>query len=67
MRSTTGSSDNKRLQAGRERRAPETRRYATAFAGDREGQYAIAINDQWRICLRFGAGDAYDVEVADDH
>ena len=35
--------------------------------GDREGQYAIAINDQWRICFRFEGGDAYDVEVCDCH
>ncbi len=35
--------------------------------GDREGQYAIAVNDQWRICFRFEDGDAYDVEVCDYH
>lgn len=35
--------------------------------GDREGQYGIAINDQWRICFRFEGGDAYDVEVCDYH
>ena len=35
--------------------------------GDREGQHAIAINDQWRICFRFEDGDAYDVEVCDYH
>ena len=35
--------------------------------GDRKGQYAIAINDQWRICFRFVDGDAYDVEVGDYH
>ena len=35
--------------------------------GKREGQYAIAINDQWRICFRFKGGDAYDVEVCDYH
>jgi proteic killer suppression protein len=35
--------------------------------GDREGQYAISINDQWRICFRFENGDAYDVEVCDYH
>ena len=35
--------------------------------GDREGQYAIAINDQWRICFRFEGGDAYDFEVCDYH
>jgi proteic killer suppression protein len=35
--------------------------------GDRKGQHAIAINDQWRICFRFIDGDAYDVEVVDYH
>ena len=38
-----------------------------ALSGDRIGQYAIAINDQWRICFRFEDGDAYDVEVCDYH
>jgi proteic killer suppression protein len=37
------------------------------LAGDREGQYAIAINDQWRICFRFEDGDAFDVEITDYH
>jgi proteic killer suppression protein len=35
--------------------------------GDREGQYAIAVNDQWRICFLFSDGDAYDVEITDYH
>jgi toxin HigB-1 len=34
---------------------------------DREGQYSISINDQWRICFRFANGDAYDVEITDYH
>lgn len=38
-----------------------------ALERDRKGQYAIAINDQWRICFRFVDGDAYDVEVTDYH
>ncbi|MFW3615498.1 type II toxin-antitoxin system RelE/ParE family toxin [Billgrantia antri] len=33
--------------------------------GDREGQHSIRINDQWRICFRFEAGNAYDVEIVD--
>ena len=33
----------------------------------REGQYSISINDQWRICFRFVDGDAFDVELTDDH
>ncbi len=35
--------------------------------GDRTGQHAVAINDQWRVCFRFVDGDAYDVEVTDYH
>jgi addiction module HigA family antidote len=35
--------------------------------GDRAGQHAIWINDQWRICFRWHDGNAYDVEIADYH
>ena len=35
--------------------------------GDRSGQHSIRINDQWRICFRWQAGDAYDVEIVDYH
>jgi proteic killer suppression protein len=38
-----------------------------ALKGDRKGQYAISINDQWRICFKFLDGDAYDVEITDYH
>jgi len=38
-----------------------------ALKGDRAGQYAIAVNDQWRICFRFVDGDAYEVEFCDYH
>ena len=34
---------------------------------DREGQWSIRINDQWRICFRWEDHDAYDVEVTDYH
>ena len=34
---------------------------------DREGQYSIRINDQYRICFTWEDGNAYDVEVADYH
>ncbi|MCC2639724.1 MAG: plasmid maintenance system killer [Nitrospira sp.] len=34
---------------------------------DRDGQYSISVNDQWRICFRFGDGDAFDVEITDYH
>jgi len=35
--------------------------------GDREGQYSIRINDQWRICFEWRDGDAYEVEITDYH
>jgi len=38
-----------------------------ALKGDRKGQFAISINDQWRICFKFVDGDAYDVEITDYH
>jgi len=38
-----------------------------ALKGSRRSQYAITINDQWRICFRFADGDAFDVEVRDYH
>ncbi|MCX7013108.1 MAG: type II toxin-antitoxin system RelE/ParE family toxin [Candidatus Sumerlaeota bacterium] len=34
---------------------------------DRQGQYSISVNDQWRICFRFIDGDAFDVELTDYH
>lgn len=37
------------------------------LAGDRAGQYSIRINDQWRICFEWHAGDAYGVEIIDYH
>ena len=35
--------------------------------GDRAGQHSIRINDQWRICFIWRAGDAYEVEIVDYH
>jgi proteic killer suppression protein len=35
--------------------------------GDREGQYSIRINDQWRICFTWREGDAHGVEITDYH
>jgi proteic killer suppression protein len=28
---------------------------------------SIRINDQWRICFRWSAGDVEDVEIVDYH
>lgn len=35
--------------------------------GDRNGQYSIRINTQWRICFRWEEKDAHDVEIVDYH
>ena len=35
--------------------------------GDREGQYSIRINDQYRICFVWRGHDAHEVEIADYH
>jgi len=35
--------------------------------GDREGQWSVRINDQWRVCFRFEHGYAFDVEIVDYH
>lgn len=35
--------------------------------GNREGQYSIRINDQWRICFRWVGNEALDVEIVDYH
>ena len=37
------------------------------LSGDRDGQHSIRINQQWRICFVWRAGDAYDVEIVDYH
>lgn len=38
-----------------------------ALKGSRKGQWSIRVNQQWRLCFRFDAGDAFDVEIADSH
>lgn len=40
-----------------------------ALQGDREGQYSIRINRQWRICFRWPEGEKgpTDVEIVDYH
>jgi proteic killer suppression protein len=38
-----------------------------ALKGNRQGQYSVRVNDQWRICFRWEGRDAYDVEIVDYH
>ena len=35
--------------------------------GNRAGQYSIRINDQWRICFRWGDAGPEGVEIVDYH
>ncbi len=38
-----------------------------ALTGDRQGQYSIRINDQYRICFRWLDNHSFDVEIVDYH
>ncbi|MDE2301403.1 MAG: type II toxin-antitoxin system RelE/ParE family toxin [Sphingomonadales bacterium] len=38
-----------------------------ALAGNRQGQWAMTINDPWRLVFRFHDGHAEDVEIVDYH
>ena len=35
--------------------------------GTRSGQHSIRINDQWRVCFVWRAGQAHEVEICDTH
>ncbi|NBN65339.1 type II toxin-antitoxin system RelE/ParE family toxin [Microvirga tunisiensis] len=37
------------------------------LSGDRQGQHALAINDQWRICFVWTEIGPSDVEICDYH
>ncbi len=34
---------------------------------ERTGQYSIRINDQWRVCFEWEAGEVQNVEMVDYH
>jgi len=38
-----------------------------ALKGDRAGQHSIRINEQFRVCFRWTAAGAQDVEIVDYH
>lgn len=38
-----------------------------ALRGDRQGQYSIRINDQWRVCFVWTDRGAMEIEVTDYH
>jgi proteic killer suppression protein len=35
--------------------------------GDRKNQWAMTVNERWRICFEFRKGDAHEVEIVDYH
>ena len=37
------------------------------LAGDRQGQWSIRINDQWRVCFVWSGADVQSVEIVDYH
>jgi proteic killer suppression protein len=37
------------------------------LTGNRQQQYSIRINEQWRVCFKWFENNAYDVEVIDYH
>ena len=37
------------------------------LSGNRQGQYSIRINDQWRVCFEWRDGNVHNVEIADYH
>lgn len=38
-----------------------------SLTGDRQGQYSIRINQQWRICFEWSANGPENVEIIDYH
>lgn len=35
--------------------------------GDRQGQYSIRINEQWKVCFKWMPDGVHDVEIVDYH
>jgi proteic killer suppression protein len=38
-----------------------------SLSGDGKGQYAIRMNEQWRVCFEWYDGNAYRVEITEYH
>ena len=38
-----------------------------ALSGNRQGQYGIRINDQWRVCFEWRDDGPHNAEIADYH
>jgi proteic killer suppression protein len=37
------------------------------LVGNRQAQYSIRVNNQWRICFRWSEGNAEEAELVDYH
>ena len=37
------------------------------LSGNRQGQWSMRINAQWRVCFEWRDGAAWDVEIVDYH
>lgn len=37
------------------------------LSGNRDGQYSIRVNDQYRVCFEWDNGNAENVEIVDYH
>ncbi len=55
-----------RSQSLQDLRVPPSNRLEK-LSGDRQDQYSIRINKQWRICFIWQNSDAYNVEIVDYH
>ena len=55
-----------RSQSLQDLRSPPANRLEK-LRGEREGEYSIRINDQWRICFVWRDGNAHDEEIVDYH
>ena len=38
-----------------------------SLRGDKDGQWSIRVNNQWRVCFRFVNGEVFEVEIVDYH
>jgi len=54
------------VQALEELRVPPGNRLE-ALSGNRKGAFSIRINEQYRICFKWGDSGPYDVEIVDYH
>ena len=55
-----------RSQSLQDLRVPPSNRLEK-LSGDRQYQYSVRINKQWRICFIWQNSDAYNVEIVDYH